>query len=560
MKRFATIRFFLYGALLLFALSIVLSVLSFSPIASADRQDSLIIDSSFRLTPQETYRQGLGSFHGDENLSLEISVIGKDPINFTLLTYGGLHYSNLTTEDINYSFPAGADYYEAVFLTNSTAYSRIHFQVYVQKHVVTYPFSWLATPAKVLLISSWVATILLLLSPQTSKPELLGSSAKRPVVPVLSPNNRRLLKAIVLMSLVFWILILTLNSYPLGTFENWYTDSARHPYSANLFMKMGVSIFDTPLGTLSSGDSSFYKFVTWPEMPHLYPLGSVFLFLPFGWLLESGIAQTVVFKMEIALFLLAAHLSLYYFLKRFWKQDMSFVLKAIGIYLLYIVLVVYSADGQFDAVAFLFSMAALTMFLKERYDYSLLLVVVATTFKYQAGIFLLPLAILSLVRFLGHSKLSVLLRNRAIFAAIALGTVDLFTAYLSAPYLLSAKPEFIMNGVNAFNPHAQISWSLQSFSVLLTLAVTLFFAVYSLNKSRVVSLFAIFSLLPCFTMPYFQPWYLPFFFVYPLIPQQKRTLEVTMVWLLFMVIVLSFGGLSYNPVHILDNIRKIFNI
>ncbi|MGZ4972799.1 MAG: FixH family protein, partial [Limisphaerales bacterium] len=35
------------------------------------------------------------------------------PVNFTILTYGGPRFSNLTTRDVNFSFPAGADYYEA---------------------------------------------------------------------------------------------------------------------------------------------------------------------------------------------------------------------------------------------------------------------------------------------------------------------------------------------------------------------------------------------------------------------------------------------------------------
>jgi hypothetical protein len=264
--------------------------------------------------------------------------------------------------------------------------------------------------------------------------------------------------------------------------------------------------------------------------------------------------------MEVALFLVVSHIGLFFFLKRFWKQEMSFVLKALEIYILYIVLVVYSADGQFDAVAFLFSMIALVMFLEERHDFSLLFMAVAVTFKYQAGIFLFPLIMVSLLRIFQQSKPSVILKNKVLLATMALAAVDLVTAYLSAPFLMSARPEFVMNGVNAFSPHAQISWQLQSFAVLLTLTVTLISAVYLLNKSRLISLFAVFSLLPCFTMPYFQPWYLPFFFVYPLIPQQKRTLEVTMGWLIFMVIVLSFGGASYNPVQILDNVRKILHL
>jgi hypothetical protein len=57
-------------------------------------------------------------------------------------------------------------------------------------------------------------------------------------------------------------------------------------------------------------------------------------------------------------------------------------------------------------------------------------------------------------------------------------------------------------------------------------------------------------------MPYFQPWYLPFFFVYALIPKQKKAVEVTMLWLIFVMTILSFGGLSYNPLQFLDNLKK----
>jgi hypothetical protein len=114
-----------------------------------------------------------------------------------------------------------------------------------------------------------------------------------------------------------------------------------------------------------------------------------------------------------------------------------------------------------------------------------------------------------------------------------------------------------MNGVNAFSPHGQISWELQAFIVLLFVGITLFVSVRLMNKSRLVSLFAVFSLLPCLTMPYFQPWYMPLFFVYLLIPQNKHSLQITIVWIVFVAIVLSFGGLSYNPLFILDRVRGV---
>ena len=574
MKHSTTGRFLLFGFSLLMVLSVFLAVLSFLPAAGSGTQATTIIDASFTLTPQETYRQGIGSFQGDENITLHIVAAQNCPVNFTLLTYGGPRY-NASASEINYAFPAGADYYEAVFLANPAASTDVHFQVSVEKPAVEYQFSWLGAPAKTLFLISWAAIILIILKPMVEN--RVSSALKIPFTSVLEQKNIRRLKIGILISLVFWLVLLAVNTFPLATFENWYTDSARHPYTSVLFTKVGFSVFDTPLGKLSSADASFYKFVTWSEMPNLYPLGSVLLFLPFGALLESGVAQVLVFKMEIAFLLAVSHVCLYLFLKRFWKQQLSwpptdvflkpfwkqefsFLLKAVGTYILYIVLVVYAANGQFDSVAFLFAMVGVAMFLGERYDLFLLFVAVASTFKYQAGIFLLPLIMVSLLRLFQKSTPFAILKNKAILAAVGLAAVDLFTAYLSAPFLMSTRPELVMNGANAFSAHAQISWSLQAFTVLLTLSVTLVCAGYLLNKSRLMSLFMVFSLLPAFVMPYFQPWYLPFFFVYPLIPQSKRSLEVTLVWLVFMVFVLSFGGLSYNPLAVLDNIRRILHL
>jgi hypothetical protein len=292
-------------------------------------------------------------------------------------------------------------------------------------------------------------------------------------------------------------------------------------------------------------------------MPNLYPVGSVLLYLPFGVLLEAGISQSLVFKMEIALLLVVSHVCLYLFLKRFLKQDLHFGLKALAVYLFYVVLVVYAANGQSDSVAFFFSMFAVFFFLEQRYDLFLLLGAVASTLKYQAGIFLVPFILVSLIRlFQNHSPKEVL-KNKAVLAAAGLAVVDLFTAYLSAPFLVNARPELVMNVANAFSPHAQIPWALQVTAVAVVLVFTLTCAVYVLNRTRIVALFAVFALLPMFSMPYFQPWYMLFFFVYLLIPQSKLSMQATVSWIVLVMLILSFGGLAYNPAAILDNIRKV---
>jgi hypothetical protein len=561
MKQFATSKSLLFGFMLLLALSVVLGVVSLCPaapdnaVASVDNSFG-ITDVSFTLAPLEMRRHGLGSFRGGENISISIRNPTDSPLNFSIESARGTRYSATSTGDIEYSFTAEPEYYEVVFFSESTV--EVTLAVSAQEHTVFYPFSWLNTPAKVLFYFSLGSTILLLLKPALHTDSMFNAEEYK--ARLLSPKGRRILLILILLSLALWFFLLTVNTNPFASFENWFTDHARHSYSATLFTKVGFSIFDTPLGQLASSDNSFYKFVTWPQMAHIYPLGSLLLFLPFGFLLQSGIEQVLVFKMEIAVFLLFAHVSLFYFLERYWKQQMFPFLKLFGVYAMYIPLIVYTANGMFDAVPLLFSLIAVDMYLTERYDYFLLFMAASVILKYQAAIFLLPFIIIGVLKLFEKHKFSSIIRNKAVIAAALLAVVCVFTAVASAPYLMDTKPEFVMNGINVFSPHAQITWALQSFAVLLTLAVTLLFAVYMFKRNPFLSMSAIFLLLPLFTMPFFQLWYLPFFFGYALIPQQKRDMEVTMLWLIFVLSIVAFGGISFNPIHVLNGWQRVLGL
>ncbi len=309
---------------------------------------------------------------------------------------------------------------------------------------------------------------------------------------------------------------------------------------------------------LASRDSSPYMFVTWPEMPHLYPVGSIAVFLPFGALLEAGVDAVLVYKLEIAVFLIFAHVCLFLFLEVFLKNDLHLFWKLVGLYIMYVTLVIYAADGMFDSIAFLFGLLAVTLFFREKYDGFVLLVLVASVFKYQAAIFLFPFIAVGVVRLFKRYHVLEFLRNKLVWASSGLLAVTGLTAYLSLPYLIQTRPELVMNGINVFSAHAQIPWTVQSIAVLVTLAGTLAYAVYMLKRNILLSLSALFLLLPSFTLPYFQNWYLPFYFIYILIPQNRRDLEVTMVWLIFIIFILSFGGVAFNPLQILGQLQSMF--
>ena len=171
----------------------------------------------------------------------------------------------------------------------------------------------------------------------------------------------------------------------------------------------------------------------------------------------------------------------------------------------------------------------------------------------------MPLIIYGVIRLIQTKKFG-LLKNKAFLVGAVFVLASAFTATLSAPYLLQTRPELVMNSINAFMPNAQISWSLQSFAVLLTLAATLVYVLYMYKKNPLLSLSALFLLVPSFSLPFFQNWYIPFIFVYALIPQRKNEIVATMIWVIFLIVVLSFGASAFNPVGIIDNLRQTLKI
>jgi hypothetical protein len=226
---------------------------------------------------------------------------------------------------------------------------------------------------------------------------------------------------------------------------------------------------------------------------------------------------------------------------------------------IYTCLIVFAADGMFDSVAFVFALFAVTALLVERYDYFFLLIGVSVFFKYQTAIFLMPLIIYGVIKLVQKNRFE-LIKNKAFLAGVAFMLVSGSTAILSAPYLIDTRPELVMNSINAFMPNAQIPWSLQSVAVLTTLAATLVYALYMRNKNPLLSMVSLFLLAPSFLLPFFQNWYIPFIFVYILLPQRKSEIVATMIWLIFIIAVLSFGASAFNPIGIIDNLRQTLRI
>jgi len=519
---------------------------------------SYVLNSTFTLTRGETYEQGLG-IHNGENVTLWVQSPTAFEVNFTLIKPDTAYYvinnishaySKMLNSDFNYTFIAVGSAYEVVFVSGSPNAEVLDFHASVQRPIENvFPYSWLNQTSKIMFFTSLGLTVLLTLTMVISSPV----DSSKPKLQSLSKKQLRYLVILLLVSTVIWFAILALNKNPLGTLASWYTDDARDTYVSHLFLKDGFSVFSQPVGKLANLDNSPYKFVTWPETPHLYPLGSIFLFMPFSALLQNGLGPNLTYKLEIAVFLIFATLGVYYFLKYYFQKDMTLILKLLGVYLIYVSLVVYAGDGQFDSVAFLFALFAIFMFVTERYDYFFLLFSISFFLKYQTGIFLFPLVLVGLIRLFKAEGPRKTLTNKAVIVGAVFGVASLYTAFLSAPYFMKTTPQLISNGINVFSDNTLIPWSLQTFSILLTLMLTVSYALYMLNKNSLLSFSAFFLLLPSLLLPYFQIWYMPFVFVYALIPQRRNELEATALFLLLLIFILAASGSYYEPIPLVSN-------
>ncbi len=182
-------------AMLFIVLSVSLATVSLYTIPDkGSSQTRVLINETFQMSPNETYRQGLGSFYGDENVTVTVESSPPLPANFSLqmplsndvlLVKTGMSY-NTTQTSFSYTFPASPDYYDAVFTSTSNQTGTIHFEALDQKPQVSYPNSWLTEPSKILFLASLTAAILL-----AFKVTLSGFSISKPVaLPVLSKTAR----------------------------------------------------------------------------------------------------------------------------------------------------------------------------------------------------------------------------------------------------------------------------------------------------------------------------------------------------------------------------------
>lgn len=541
--------------MLTFISGVVLAATSYIPTYGTGVEKHVLIDDAFILDHNEIRRQGLGSLRAGDEIFITIWELNSLTVRYSVVTYGRTIYERESAGYDKSNFTADYDYYEVVFSNNESTSRNINLLASLERRRERYPNSWLIIPAKLLFFIGWALTVLVLVW-RVMKTPLETSTDRRNNSASKSLSNKKLV-VLLLVSCIFWLSLLTMPGFSPWGLENWYTDHARHPYSAYLFIKYGFSVFDTPLGKLASIDHSFYKFVTWTEMPHLYPMGSIFVFLPFGLLLQSGVSRSLVFKMEMALFLIFAHICIYYFAKHFSGRPLRRLVKYSALYTFCFLLIFYSANGMFDAIPLLLTLMSVIEFVKNRYSKSVIYATVAAFFKYQAAIVLMPLALIALIRLYKNVGLYDTVKKIWLPFTLTLVCFETYTMYLNIPSMMTTRPELIMNSIYLFGPHAQLPWQTRFFAIFSTLGLTMIIVLYLLRKGGPISsLLLFFAFFPFLTMAYFQPWYFLYFYIYALIPKRISQVNAVVLWLVATSLIVFLGYFRYDPLWMAELISR----
>ena len=348
--------------------------------------------------------------------------------------------------------------------------------------------------------------------------------------------NLDLLKIVLAVSFVLWALVLYFNPYYFADLEMRYTDHMRHEYMAWLFLHVGFKVFSTPLENLSLQAPSLNPHPTWRTHPHIYPLGSILYFIPFGVLSNLGIISDItVHKLMILSFLTGAHLAIYYFMMELRKYNFGLFLTISVSSLFYTHLIFWALNGFYDAIAILFIILAIKYW-REGSSLKSLVILTGSFFLHYRSIFYLPLWITLFAKILLQhkddlwSQLTHLNRLSLSFLwFLSVASLNFYTIYLSFFNRSWKIPvEWQPSVINIY------SGKLDAQILLLTLSAITFLILVK-RKSYIT----FFSLLLCLAYMLFTPnwmhWHNLFFFPALLLSLDKTSVEVASFWLITII-------------------------
>lgn len=203
------------------------------------------------------------------------------------------------------------------------------------------------------------------------------------------PWQRQLLHLVRLGALGAVALLVVLMLRPPQMALEGYTDHMRHEYAAWAFLQRGLDVLTVPIADWDT--SAEHRHVTWPTVPHVYPVGSLLLFTPFGVAANTGLlADNLAHALMVAVFAAAGVLAartLYRCLRVHHGTVTSAVVGGVG----GVQMVWWGLHGFFDTVVALVALVAVYRWQKHEPSTALVPLALGLSLHYRL-LYLAPLA------------------------------------------------------------------------------------------------------------------------------------------------------------------------
>ena len=283
-----------------------------------------------------------------------------------------------------------------------------------------------------------------------------------------------------------------------------YSDHLHHAYSAYAFMQIGYDVFTVPLGQWPV--QARFAHETFPDVPHLYPFGSILLFLPFGLLSNFGILpDTIVHLLMVSVFGSTGVISIWIY----WKHyQVDRAVRTISTLLVAFLSIYYGYHGFFDVVAFLIAIISLVHWERNIRNYAIILLVISLSLQYRIW-YLGPLFVYMLYKYASNNGIDRWLEGSVIFGTMSflpfLGTVLSLEGIESA----QANPDIIPLG---FEPITVIA---------LLLTVIISYRVWKVDN-EISAVTAMFCGIMVILLPQWRVWYPLLLMPLPFVAQSRQ--------------------------------------
>ena len=331
------------------------------------------------------------------------------------------------------------------------------------------------------------------------------------------------------------VLVVPLFDAPTYSLDSIYTDHRRHAYAAWAFLNIGPEVYTTAIEQWQFG--ALRPFISWAPIPHLYPLGSLLLFLPFGIVNNTGILPEPIVNMSMIMLLGIGSVGATWLLYRLVCESYRPVLSGLVMVLAAILYVFWGLNGFFDSIdvaaAALYGIRA---YRRENDGTALLALVVALSLHYRLW-YLGPMALVVFVRY-AQAQHGVVDWRLAI--AGVLGGGSIITFVLTIPGLMTLSTSSIRNE----NPLTPTTGVTPEILVVLAGSVVLLAVLYRYESDPTALAALTLAVASVFVFTQWSPWY-SVLLTPALVLVEKRPSQAALVASFYWV-ALHLGMLSAN--------------